>query len=202
MLGDIGDGFHYIAASKSLAPLLLLLLVDDSLIAGFFQMLPAFATTVLGSGVVGMSYILAARGLGATVSALVLAHGKERFIGGRIVLWAFLASLLSLAAIALSSQLAVAVFFAFVLGLATETRRTGTVASIQLSVDEAQRGRVMGTLFMLSQFAAGSVALFLGAASSHMSLSTLTAAGVAVGTLTWAVMFVRRDVLFPRGTPD
>ena len=87
MLGDIGDGFRYITESKSLAPLLVLLLVADSLIARFFQMLPAFATTVLGSGAVGMSYILAARGLGATVSALVLAHGKERLISGRIVLW-------------------------------------------------------------------------------------------------------------------
>lgn len=52
------------------------------------------------------------------------------------------------------------------------------------------------------EFAAGSGALFLGAASSHISLSTPTAAGMAVGTLTGAVMFVKRDVLFPWRTPD
>lgn len=185
IMGDIMDGFAYIQRSTTTASLLWLLLVSDALAIGFYHMVPAYSELILGLGIIGLSTILACRGLGATAAALWLAHGGAEAVKIERVLWASLIAMLALAALVQTSNIYVAAVIACVMGFAGGTRKTGTMSIIQLSVEENQRGRVMGTMFMFSQIAAGIGAYLIGTLAVSYGLKTPTVVGVVVGVTIW-----------------
>ena len=159
-------------------------------------MTPAYSEQVLGLGVVGLSTILACEGLGATGAALWLAHGGTKAVRLERALWASIIAMLALAALVLTENLYLAAAIAVVVGFAAETRRTSTMALIQLTVEEGQRGRVMGTLFMFSQLAAGIGAYVIGAVAADHGLRTPVLIGVAIGAVVWLVLYLYRKRLF------
>ncbi len=108
VLGDIGDGASYIIGHRGISALLLLMLMGDAMSTTVYQMLPAIADKMLSSGVAGMSSLMSAAGLGATLSALWLAHGGAGRATPIRVLWAFLAFALAVAALMFATSLAVA----------------------------------------------------------------------------------------------
>ena len=193
---DILDGVRYLVADRTILSLLLLGLVTSSLVSGFYHLMPAYSEQVLGLGVVGLSTILACLGLGATGAAFWLAHGGTDAVRLERVLWAALVAMLALAAMVLTENLYLAAAIAVVVGFAAETRRTSTMALVQLNVEEGQRGRVMGTLFMFSQLAAGIGAYAIGSAAAGHGLQIPTLIGVAIGTVVWLVLYLRRKSLF------
>jgi predicted MFS family arabinose efflux permease len=143
-------------------------------------------------GVEGMSTLMAAAGLGATGSALWLAHGGvERASSGR-VLWAFLTLILAIAALMLIGNLFVAIALMLVFGFAGQIRRTGTVALLQISIDDNQRGRVMSTQFLLQRAAAGIGTVAIGTAAEHSGLRAPMLIGAALAVLAWAYTFRSR----------
>ncbi len=193
---DILDGVAYLVGNRTILFLLLLGLVTSSLVSGFYHMMPAYSEQVLGLGVVGLSTILACEGLGATGASLWLAHGGTKAVRLERVLWAAIIAMLALAALVVTENLYLAAAIAVVIGFAAGTRRTGTMALIQLSVEESQRGRVMGTLFMFSQLSAGIGAYLIGAVAADHGLQIPTLVGVAVGAAVWLVLYLRRKQLF------
>ena len=202
ILGDIADGFRYLYTTPNFSALLVLVLSTATVTAGFFHMLPAFASDILGVGVSGVSTILAAQGLGATVTAVWLARGGAP-VSARMhrILAAALCSCLLVSALAGSSNLYLAAGLALVLGVSREVHRTGTMAVLQLTVTEEQRGRVMGTLFMLSQLAAGLGAFFIGGLAEVYGLRPPTLAAASAGLLVWFYIFLRRKNLIRAVVP-
>jgi MFS family permease len=192
---DLWDGVRYILGHRGIRTLLLLALVGDAMGNGIYEMLPAYADQVLGKGVGGMSALMTAGGLGATFAALWLAHGGSKAVSPERVLWAFLGYTIAIAWLVLVDQffLALAAMIAF--GIAGEIRRTGTVTLLQLSIEEAQRGRVMATRFLLLRLAAGIGTLLIGTTAEHVGLRlpVLVAAGIAL--LAWALTFRRRQAM-------
>lgn len=194
--GDISDGATYIFGQRTIGALLIVLLVADAVALGFIHMLPAYADQVLEMGVIGMTVVLATRGLGATAPALRLAYLGKGAARVDHVLWAFLAALIALAALVQVSNLYLAATIAAVMGFASETRKTGTMTIIQLVVSENQRGRVMGTVFMMSQMAAGIGAYMIGAFAVGAGVQVPTMVGVLFGLCVWIGLYVRRKQLF------
>ena len=197
LMGDITDGFAYIWRNSTISSLLFLLLVTTALTRGFYQMIPAYSDLILGLGVVGVSTILASSGLGATVAALWLAHGGADAARIERVMWASLVSMVLLALLVLSANIYLAAAVSCAVGFAGETRKTGTMSIIQLSVDENQRGRVMGTMFMLSQLAAGIGAYLLGATAESFGLRTPLIIGVLLGSIAWLRVYTSRRKSIP-----
>lgn len=195
MCGDIVDGIAYIRGHQGISALLLLMLAGDAVAAGFYYMLPAYSEQVLGMGVLGLSTILASRGAGAAIAALWLAHGGAKAVKVERILWSFLLALLAIAALVLVANLYLAVGAAIVLGLASETRKTGTMSLIQLSVKEAQRGRVMGNMFGLSQLAAGLGTYVIGALAVTRGLAEPLLVAASLSAIVWLAFFVRRREL-------
>ncbi len=195
VVGDILDGVTYIARNRGIAALLILLLAGDALGMSFFHMLPAYSDQILGMGVVGVSAILAFRGVGATAGALWLAHGGEEAVRIERVLWAFLLATLLLALLMLVESLYVAAIIAVGLGLAGQIRKTSTMSLIQLHVTEEQRGRVMGNMFLLTQLAAGIGTYLVGsfAVTYGLVAPILIAAGLCLAV--WAIIFLGREKL-------
>lgn len=195
-LGDMRSGFTYIFAHKTIGSLLIVLFFADVVLMGFYHMLPAYSADVLGKGVEGLSAILAVIGLGTTCAALWLAHGGGSAVRINRVLWAFFVALITLAALVQTSNLYIAALIAIALGFAAETGHTGTMTIIQLAVTENQRGRVMGTLFMISQLAAGVGAYLIGATAVGAGIQLPVTLGVVIGLCIWVAIFLRRKHLF------
>ena len=97
----------------------------------------------------------------------------------------------------LATNIYLASGIAALMGFANETRKTGTLTMIQLSVDESQRGRVMGTVFMFSQLAAGIGACLIGAFAVGAGVQLPTMVGVLIGLVAWLILYLRRRQLFP-----
>ncbi len=196
VLADIADGLRYIIGHRGISALLLLMLMGDAMSTAVYQMLPAISETLLHSGVEGMSSLLSAAGLGATLSALWLAHGGAAGATSNRVLWAFLAFTLAVAALAFTTHLLIAIAVMLGYGFAGEARRTGTVSLLQTSVSDAQRGRVMSTQFMLQRVAGGIGALLIGSAAEQGGLRAPMLAAVTLALAAWCVAFVNRKRTF------
>ncbi len=193
IVGDIADGMRYIAGHRGISALLLLMLMGDAMSTAVYQMLPAIADKMLGSGVQGMSSLLSAAGLGATFSALWLAHGGTARATSNFVLWAFLAFTLAVGALMLTEHIVIAVAVMVAYGFAGEARRTGTVSLLQTSVSDAHRGRVMSTQFMLQRLAGGVGTVLIGSAAEQNGLRTPMLTAVALAFAGWCVAFANRN---------
>ncbi len=199
ILGDISDGIAYIRATPILMPLLVISLVGNAVSSGFIQMMPAYADTVLSLGIAGMSTILAMRGLGAVGAALWLAHGGSGAARTDRILWAFLIASVALAALAMTRNIYIAAVLAAIMGFANETRKTSTFTIIQLSVEEAQRGRVIGTLYMSVQLAAAIGTYLIGTYAVSAGVGVPTLIGVGLSLCVWLVFYLQRERLFAEG---
>jgi len=197
LFGDIVDGFTYIHTTPTLMPLLVISLVGNAVSGGFFHMMPAYADTILDMGVVGLSTILSMLGLGAICAALWLAHGGSDAARTDRILWAFLVSTLASAALVMTPNLYFAAVLAAIMGFTYEIRKTSTFTIIQLAVDESQRGRVMGTVFMIAQLAAAIGTYLIGAFAVSAGLRFPILVGTVISLVVWVVLYQRRDRLFP-----
>ena len=197
LFGDIADGARYIIGHRGISALLLLMVMGDAMSTTVYQMAPAFASRVLGlsetAEVAGMSSLLSAAGLGATMAALWLAHGGAGRATVTRILWAFLALSLSVAVLALSSHFAMALVVMVCFGISAELRRTGTVTLLQTAVDDRQRGRVMSTQFMFQRGAGGLGALIVGVTAEHAGLRLPLLAIAALSMTAWVVAFAYRN---------
>lgn len=189
---DIVEGAKYIRGHKGLSMLLVLVLVGDAISGAITQMLPAYSDRVLGAGVGGMSLLFGAAGLGATFAALWLAHGGAGRATPERVLWAVSGVAIAAGLLSAASHLAIAVGAMLLFGFSGETRRTGTVSIMQVSVEDTQRGRVMSTLFLFTRLASGlgTAAIGVSAQETGLRMPLLAAAGVLA--IVWLLVFRKR----------
>jgi len=192
VLRDVVDGVRYIFNHKGISSILIMLLAGDTVGAAVFYMAPAFSDQILGMGVVGVSLILASKGLGATLAAVWIAYGGEKMITPMRMSYGFLVFVLSVFAIFLFENLYLLSLSFVAMGMAAESYHTTMTSLVQLSVTEEQRGRVMGTLFMFAQFASGLGTYLVGyyAVSYGLAGPTLVAASICL--VVWLYYFARR----------
>ena len=190
---QVVDGICYLLHDRRILALLILGVTVEAMTMGTFHMLPAYSETILGMGVEGMTSLLAIEGLGATATALWIAHRGAGVMSFNRVLWAALAAA---AAIICSSNFYLALFFSVMLGISSEIRKTGSMTLVQINVAEQQRGRVMSTWFMFAQISGGIGAYVIGrAAVSHgLQGPTLFCAGVCIAI--WFLVFLKRRYWF------
>lgn len=192
ILGDFIDGMRYIVNHTGIAALLVLMLLGDVLSGALYQMLPAYSAASLGLGVGGMTTILAVYGAGATCAALWLAHGGMKRLAPLLLIGAFGFCALGIGAVVMASSLWLAAVAALAWGVARQIHNTGTIALLQTSIDDSQRGRVMGTEFLLSRLAAGIGAYVIGATAERHGLQMPMLIAVGLCLIVWAWAFTRR----------
>jgi MFS family permease len=192
ILGDFVDGVRYIVNHTGIAALLILMLLGDVLSGALYQMLPAYSETSLQLGVGGMTTILAIYGVGATCAALWLAHGGMKRLAPLLLISAFGLCALGIGAVVMASNLWLAAGAALAWGVARQIHNTGTIALLQTSIDDSQRGRVMGAEFMLSRLAAGIGAYVIGATAERHGLQLPMLIAVGLCLIAWAYAFSRR----------
>jgi MFS family permease len=102
---------------------------------------PAFATRVFDIPDTRAGYLVGAFGFGAVTAAFTIAARARRSQGRLVMTLALLAG--GIAAFALSPSFAVALPALFVAGFGYLSSNTHVTTSLQLEIDDAQRGRIM-----------------------------------------------------------
>jgi predicted MFS family arabinose efflux permease len=140
----------------------------------------------------GLSALLSAAGIGATVSALWLAHGGAGRTSPRLVLLAFLGLAASVVGLSLAWSLPAGVLAMVALGGSYELCRTGSVTMLQTSIPDALRGRVMSTWFLLLRGAGAVGVVATGALAESWGLRAPLLAGAGLAMLAGVVTYRRR----------
>jgi len=192
VFADFQEGISAIFAHQGIRAMLGLMAFGDLLYSAIRQMLPAFADKSLGSGVEGFSTLLAAAGIGATISALWLAHGGVRRSTAAIIIKAFIGFLIAITILMGSRGLVVATAAMMGIGCFYEVCRTGIVALLQNSISDHMRGRIMSSQFLLMRLAAIVGVLVIGAIAEGEGLRTPILCCVAFAFAIWTLAYRTR----------
>jgi MFS family permease len=196
VFASLGEGARYVRST----PLVLLSVVVVGLVATFgmnFQVLiPPLADNVLNVGASGYGFLMAASGLGSTVAALWIAFSRR--VGPTPIVLGAIALGLSSIVVALSTSFPLSLLAMTIVGAGGIGMAVTANTTIQLSVPDHLRGRVMSlytTVFAGSVPAGG---LLMGWIASVWGVSTALLVGallsVAVGLLAWPWLArIRRD---------
>lgn len=198
---DIMEGARYILTHRGLSSLLLLVLVCDAAAGAVYQLIPAYADLVLGGGVGSASLLYGASGIGATCAALWLAHGGAGRATPERVLWATLGVGIAILLLVGLPHIAAAGLAMLFFGFCADTRRTGTVSIMQLTIEDSQRGRVMSTLFLMTRLANGLGTAIIGTAAHYVGLRLPLFVAVAVLVAMWFIIHRRRSAIGAAFTP-
>jgi predicted MFS family arabinose efflux permease len=153
----------------------------------FQVLMPPFADNVLEVGAVGYGFLMAASGLGSTVAALGVAFTRR--IGPLPIVAGAVALGLASIVLAVATRVPVSLVAMVVIGAGGIGMAVPANTTIQLSVPDQLRGRVMSvytTVFAASVPAGG---LLMGAVASSLGVASAVLLGgvlsLGVGVVSW-----------------
>ncbi len=187
-LGELREGLAYALRTPPAMLIVILVAIIGTFGYNFTVMLPLLDRYVLHRGSVGLGFMTAAVGLGALVSALLLARREQStrytlFAGGA-------AFSVLLGAVALSEWFFVTLLFLLLLGVANTAFAATANTSLQLATPDHLRGRVMALYMLLfagstpiGGYLTGLMAEHLGVQTAVGIESALCVVGVGAGLL-------------------
>jgi predicted MFS family arabinose efflux permease len=190
-------GFAYVWSRPVLRALLLTLGVVSTLCLQSNVLMPSLAERVFGRGPQGFGVLVTAYGLGAVVTALRLASRRYSDVENRRNLLLGLAGMAAgLVVVAASPRYEVALAGQVVAGFGMLRYTATTNALVQLLVDDAHRGRVMGIHTVMFIGAAPFGSLILGAAGHALGPQPALVVSAAGGLLAaaWLALRLPRDL--------
>ncbi len=197
-------GFEYVYGQPQLLAMVLLVLAHCSLVMSYEAILPGISVEKLGSGAIGVSYLMGAVGGGALVASIFIAGVHSVKIRGYLFLLFGMTSALGPIIMALTTVPWLSVLAAVSMGVNQSGFMTISHAIIQSMTDDRVRGRVSG---VYSMHVGGSMAVsnWLSAVVADVFNASLV---MAVGGLLLIVVIVvsvgvgpLRRLYFPRVVP-
>lgn len=150
-LKEIREGFVYIKQHRSIAAIIFIVSVTTLFGISCFTLIPAWSVDVLGGDSTTNGLLLSARGVGALLSALIIASlGRFQF-KGKVLTFGTMVFPLMVLIFALITWLPFSLIILFCVGLAQIAIFNMANALIQTQVEDRIRGRVMG-LYSLTFF--------------------------------------------------
>jgi MFS family permease len=148
MLGQLAEGFRYVAGFTPIRSVLLLLALVSFMGMPYMVLMPAIATHTLHGGAHTLGFLMTASGMGALAGTLYLASRKSVLGLGRIIPSAAALFGACLVAFSLSHSfwLSFAVLVPTGLGMMVQMAASNTI--LQTLVDDDKRGRVMSIFTM------------------------------------------------------
>ena len=197
-------GFEYVYGRPQLLAMVLLVLAHCSLVMSYEAILPGISEEKLGSGAVGVSYLMAGVGGGALVASIFIAGVQSVTLRGYLFLFFGVTSALGPIIMALTTLPMLSILAAISIGVNQSGFMTISHAIIQGMTDDRVRGRVSGVYSMhvggsmaISNALSATVADIFNAsivmAVGGLILVVVIAASVGVGPI--------RRLYFPRVVP-
>ena len=186
---EMVEGVRYAARTPRLTLVLALVLVVSLFVINFNVVVPLFAREVLGEGAHGFGLLMASLGAGAMLGALGMAGRMQR--PSRTIVFAGAAGVsVGLLALGLTRTFALASGILVLVGLAQIVFTSSANTSVQLTVPDAMRGRVMSLYVVVFVGVTPAGAFLTGWLAEHFGIATACLAGggaglVSVLTLAW-----------------
>jgi MFS family permease len=183
---ELREGLSYAFRTPAVFVIIILVAIVGTFGYNFTVMLPLLARYVLDEGSAGLGFMTAAVGLGALISALMLASRESAtkytlFAGG-------MGFTVMLFAVALSDWFLVTLLFLLLLGVANTAFAATANTSLQVATPDHLRGRVMGLYMLLfagstpiGGYLTGYMAEHLGVPMAIGINATMCGFGVALG---------------------
>lgn len=143
IIEELKDGFIYVFSHKTIRTIIFLLALLSFLGIPYQTLLPAFVKEILRGDSRTLGYIMAFAGFGASVAAIFMA-GKKNTLGlNKLIKIATLLFSLGILGLSLSSHFWVAALVVFILGFGMMIGISSMNTTLQLTSEEAYRGKVM-----------------------------------------------------------
>jgi MFS family permease len=187
---DLAEGLRYILREPAIRTLIGLVGMTSMFGISFATLFPAWAVNVLGGDATTNGLLQSARGLGALLSALMLASfGRSRFKGKLLTLGTFAFPLLLLLFTFVRS-LPLALLVLVGTGMAVILIMNVANALVQGLVPDALRGRVM-SVYSMTFFGCMPIgALWIGAVAEYAGAPTAMIVGALISLVFGALLFV------------
>jgi predicted MFS family arabinose efflux permease len=193
--GALTAGVRYVTDRSDLGAILVLVGVVSAIGIPYRTFLPIMARTVLGVGAWRYGLLMAAAGVGAGIGGFIQAGLRLRPDSYRRLLPASLVGFsLALMAFASSHDYRFSLLWLALVGCGGITYFNCSNTLVQLSVEDAYRGRVMSLYALMHQGTATVGSLVLGLLADHYSTPTALLTG-AIICLAAVGVFVARDRL-------
>ena len=146
---EIAEGVRYVFSNPLVMALIGAVGMVNFFGFGFLNLLPAWATDVLHSGVTTNGLLISARGFGALVSALMLASLGSQRLRGKLWMLGSLIMPVALFIFACVGWLPLSLGSLVIIGWSMMLMTNNNNTLVQTEVPDALRGRVMGVYAMV-----------------------------------------------------
>ena len=185
MIRDLIEGFRYAYNHSGIFFLLFLLSATAILMRPYIDLVPGIADQIFKMGAEGLSVLLSATGIGATISGVWLARrGKTEGLT-RVFTWSLLISALAMILFVLSGNIWIGSFLIAIVGMAIIAGSITAQTLIQNTVDQKVRGRVISITAMLSWGLPAVGAAMMGWIAEFLGLTSTLAIGAGLTALLW-----------------
>ncbi len=184
---DVREGMKYVMAHQEVRRLIGNLFVITVFGFGYVALIPAWAVAVLGGDATTNGFLVAARGAGALIGALlVAAMGRIKFRGRIWTIGSILLPIL-MVAFAYTHWLVPSLIALAAVGFATMMIVNVTNSMVQTRIADEMRGRVMGiyTFFFFGAFPLGSLLAGWAAEKIGEPTTVVISAAILLGFSLW-----------------
>lgn len=192
--GGLLDGVTYIWQRPVLRDLMILATIPTLTVFPYLQLLPVYARDILAIGPQGLGFLMAASGVGAVTGALLVANATHLRWRGLFMLLATIAYGAVIVVFAFSTWVWLSLAMLVMAGLTGSAYMSLNNALLQLNVEDAVRGRVMG-VYMLTWGLMPIGALPMGIAADLFGAPVAVASGALISSALAAVLLVRSRTL-------
>ncbi len=201
VFADIGDGWRYMVARPGLRYAPIAVFVNAAFGFGLTTLAPAIARDQLGRAADDNGVLVGAFGLGGAIGVVLIGMAARRSLHSHQVRLALLCWVVADVMLLATGSFWIGLVSFAVAGFANSVGATALNTSVQLQVDDAFRGRVMGVYMQMFFLGSAVGSLVLGVVADLTSLEAAAglSAAVFVAFHVWSV--VRFDGLKVLDTP-
>ena len=191
-ISELISGWHYAWQLPVMVPVITLSMLNGVVGRALFELLPAISGEVLDTGANGLAILTAAAGVGAVGAGLAVAR-FELDLDRRMLALIASVALCCAATLAtgLSQILAAAAVFCVIAGFSASYAGITSQSILQITLDDAYRGRVMSLWTTVSFGAPAAGALLMGALGERLGTGMAVTAIAAFGLLVMAILLPR-----------
>ncbi|MDM7924194.1 MAG: MFS transporter [Pyrinomonadaceae bacterium] len=180
VVGHIAEGFKYVATTKPVRALLLLLGLVSLMGMPFSVLMPMIAEKHLGGDASTLGFLMGASGAGSLLAALLLASRRAVFGLGKWVIFACAGLGISLILFSFSTSSWLSALILVPVGFSMMTQMSSSNTLVQSMVPDSLRGRVMSVYSMMFMGMAPLGAIFAGTTAEYLGAPVTIAIGGAV----------------------
>jgi predicted MFS family arabinose efflux permease len=196
-VSQLREALSYIRHHEIIGQLILLLSVTNLFATGYSTLIPAFASSVLNAGELGLGLMMTAIGIGALSGALLVASLGNYWRKGILLTFGNLLFPTTVLGFAFSQSLPLSLFFLTGAGFGFMIQNTTSNTLVQATVPDELRGRVMSAYMLVFNGFFPIGALIAGGVAQRFGISSGAVFGGAIALAfnllqLWRVPQIRR----------